>query len=480
VRPDAIIVGAGPNGLAAAIELARHGISVLVREGADDVGGSARTEELTLPGFLHDVGSAVYPLGIGSPFFSSLPLKQHGLDWIHPEIPLAHPLDGEEVVLLRQSLDDTVEGLGADGQAYRQLVQPFVRAWLPFVEAITGSPLRVPRDPLLMARFGLRAVRSTTSVASGFKTRGARALLAGNAAHSALPLDRAPSAAVGLSLMVAAHAVGWPFPQGGAGALTRALASYLESLGGRVETGSPVTDIAELDDARAVLLDLTPRQVVNLVGDRLPADYRGKLARWQYGPGVFKLDWALDAPIPWAAEACTRAGTVHLGGTLEEITRSEQAPWSGGLVADPFVLLAQPSVFDPTRAPEGKHTAWAYCHVPNGWDGDATEAIESQVERFAPGFRDHIVGRSARSPAAMQRWNPNLVGGDFNAGALTLRQTLARPVLSRSPWGTPLDRLYVCSASTPPGGGVHGMCGFHAARAALTRSFRAAPGRESR
>ena len=467
-----MVVGAGPNGLAAAVELARNGVSVLVREAADTVGGAARTEDLTLPGFHHDVGSAVYPMGVGSPFFSGLPLDEHGLEWVHPEIPAAHPLAGGECALLMRSLDETAERMGADGGAYLRLVRPFVQAWPSFIQSIMGSPVRPPRDPVLMARFGVRAFVSTTSLARRFRTDGARALLAGNAAHSALPLEDAPSAAIALSLMVAGHAVGWPFPKGGAGALTQALASYLESLGGTVETGAPVTDLAELDDARAVLLDITPRQFVSLAGDRLPAAYRSRLDGWEYGPGVFKVDWALDAPIPWEAEECTRAGTLHLGGTLEQIADSERAPWGEEVTDHPFVLLAQPSVFDPTRAPEGKHTAWAYCHVPNGWTGDATDAIEAQVERYAPGFRDLILARSTRSPAAMQAWNPNLVGGDFNAGALTLKQTFARPVLSPTPWVTPVGGLYLCSASTPPGGGVHGMCGFHAARAALKRSLR--------
>lgn len=472
MTPAAVVVGAGPNGLAAAIELARNGIPVVVREAADTVGGSARTESLTEPGFHHDVGSAVYPLGIGSPFFSSLPLEDHGLEWVHPEIPLAHPLDGNGAATLRRSLAETVDGLGEDGGSYRRLVEPFVSAWPAFVRSILASPLRPPRHPILMARFALRAFLPTTTVARRFRTDGARALLAGNSAHSALPLEDAPSAAIGLSLMVAAHTVGWPFPRGGSGALTQALASYLESLGGVIETGARVTDLAELDGARAVLLDLTPRQAVKLAGDRLPDGYAKKLTAWRYGPGVFKVDWALDAPIPWTADACRRAGTVHVGGTLEEIAESERAPWDGEVAQRPYVLLAQPSVFDPTRAPEGKHTAWAYCHVPNGWEGDATEEVEAQVERYAPGFKDLVIARSTRAPAAMEAWNPNLVGGDFNAGALTLRQTFIRPVMSPTPWVTPVGGLYLCSAATPPGGGVHGMCGFHAAQAALRRSFR--------
>lgn len=472
---DAVVVGAGPNGLAAAIELARHGISVTVLEAADTVGGSARTEELTLPGFHHDVGSAVYPMGIGSPFFSSLPLADYGLEWIQPEVPAAHPMDQGPPALLLRSLDDTAARLGEDRGAYRRLVEPFVRRWPDFVGGVLASPLRPPRHPVLMARFGMRAFVSTTTLARRFRTDRVRALLGGTAAHAALPLDHAPSAAIALSLLVAGHAVGWPIPRGGAGALTRALASYLESLGGRIELGHRVTDLTELDDARAVLLDLTPRQVVKLVGPRLPDRYRRRLEGWHYGPGVFKVDWALSEPIPWRDTDCRRAGTVHLGGTLEAVARAERAVWEGVVPEDPYVLLAQPSLFDGTRAPEGRHTAWAYCHVPNGWSGDEAGVagrVEAQVERFAPDFRDVILARSTRTPGAMEAWNPNLVGGDFNAGALSLRQTLQRPVLSATPWVTPVGGLYLCSASTPPGGGVHGMCGFWAARAALRRSFR--------
>ncbi len=469
---DAIVVGAGPNGLSAAVELARHGLSVLVREAAEEVGGAARTAEITLPGFRHDLGSAIHPLGVGSPFFASLPLGEHGLEWVHPRIPLAHPLDGESAVAVRRSLDETARGLGPDGPAYAGLIGPFVEAWPAFADHVLDTPLRPPRHPLLMGRFGLRALRPVAGLArSSFRTAEARALLAGNSAHSALPLDQSPSAAVALVLLVAAHAVGWPAPRGGAGAVTRALASYLRSLGGTIETGAPVRSLDELPAARAVLLDLTPRQVVAVAGGRLPDPYRSRLEAWTYGPGAFKVDWALDGPIPWAAEACRQAGTLHLGGTLEEIAEAEAAPWLGRTHPKPFVLLAQPTVFDPTRAPEGKHVALAYAHVPNAWEGDATDAIERQVERFAPGFRSRILDRRAHDPRALEAWNPNLVGGDVNAGALTLTQTLARPVWSLSPWATPVDGLYLCSASTPPGGGVHGMCGYHAARTALRRTF---------
>jgi phytoene dehydrogenase-like protein len=468
---DAVVVGAGPNGLAAGIELARSGLSVLILEANETIGGSARTEELTLPGFHHDVGSAVYPLGIGSPFFSSLPLAEHGLEWVHPEVPLAHPLDGEETVFLHRSLDETARGLGKDQRAYRRLVEPFVRAWPSFADHVLNSPLRPPKDPVLMGRFGMRAVRSTSGATSSFRTSGARALFAGNAAHSGLPLEQRPAAAIGLTLMAAGHAVGWPIPRGGAGALTGALASLFRSLGGTIETGTRIESIDDLPAARARLLALTHRQVAAVAGSRLPDDYADSLKNWQYGPGAFKVDWALDGPMPWTAKGVDRACTVHLGGTLEEIGESERAPAEGRLADHPYVLFAQPSLFDPTRAPEGKHTAWAYCHVPNGWNGDATDAIENQVDRFAPGFRDRVLARAVHGPAQLEAWNANLVGGDVSGGSPSLAQTLGPARWSSSPWGTPLDDLYICSASAPPGGGVHGMAGYHAARAALKKTF---------
>jgi phytoene dehydrogenase-like protein len=467
---DAVVVGAGPNGLAAAIELRRRGLEVLIVEANETIGGSARTEELTQPGFLHDVGSAVYPLGIGSPFLSSLPLGERGLEWVHPRVPLAHPLDGGRAAFLHRDVDVTASALERDEAAYRQMVGPFARHWPSFVDHVLDAPTRVPRDPVLMARFGLRALVPTTLLAKGLRTAEARALLAGSAAHAAVPLENALSGAVGVTLMAAAHAVGWPVPRGGAGAITSAMASHFRSLGGTIETGRRVASIDDLPRARATLLALTNRQVAEVAGSRLPERRRRKLAGWRYGPGAFKVDWALDAPIPWAAEGVDGAGTVHLGGTLEEIARSERAPWDGAVDERPFVLLAQPSLFDPSRAPKGKHTAWAYCHVPNGWTGDATEVIEAQVERFAPGFGARILDRAVHGPKQLETWNENLVGGDVNGGALTLGQMLA-PSRWRHPWSTSVPDLYVCSASRPPGGGVHGMCGYHAAREALRRTF---------
>lgn len=465
---DAVVVGSGPNGLAAAIELARAGRSVLVREGSQTLGGGASSAELTLPGFVHDLCSAVHPLGVGSPFFSSLPLADHGLEWIHPSAPLAHPLDGGSAVLLERSVAATAEGLGPDGPAYRRLMDPLVEDWRRLAGPLLGPLLRVPRHPFALARFGLAALRSARGLAERrFAGVPARALFAGNAAHSTLSLEKPASAAFGLVLSITGHAVGWPFPCGGAQRITDALVSLFRSLGGDVVTGAPVTSLDELPPSRLILCDVTPAQLLALAGDRLPPRYRGALAHWRYGPAAFKVDWALSAPIPWTAPGCARAGTLHLGGTLAEVAASERAPWRGEHVERPFVLLAQPSLFDSTRAPEGKHTAWAYCHVPNGSTLDVTDRIERQVERFARGFRDLVLARSVMSPAMLEQRNPNLVGGDIAGGANDLRQLIARPALRLVPYATPLPGLYLCSSSTPPGGGVHGMCGYLAARAAL-------------
>lgn len=463
----AVVVGAGPNGLVAAIELARAGAAVTLLEAADSVGGGLRSRQLTLPGFVHDVCAAVFPMGVGSPALRGLPLAEGGLRWVHPGVPLAHPLDGGRAAVLHRSIEHTAAGLGADGRAYRRLVGGVAARWWDFVRDVLG-PLRVPRSPLLLARFGLNAVRPATTVAdSAFRSEEARALFAGCAAHSFLPLERGPSAAFGMVLLAAGHAVGWPFVEGGSQRLADALAALLKARGGTIRTGTRVGDLGELPEAGAQLLDLAPAQLLALAGDRLPARYASALASYEYGPAVFKVDWALDAPIPWAADACRGAGTVHLGGTLEEIAHAERGPWEGRAAERPFVLLAQPSLFDPTRAPPGKHTAWAYCHVPAYHEGDLTRAIEDQVERFAPGFRDRILARSARAPADIERENPAYVGGHVVGGVPTFRQLLTRPTLSVSPYRTPLEGVFLCSQYTPPGGGAHGMCGFHAARAAL-------------
>ena len=464
-----MIVGAGPNGLAAAIVMARAGRRVVVLEGQDTPGGGCRSAELTLPGFVHDTCSTVHALALASPFLRALPLAEHGLELAHPEAPLAHPLDDGTAVMLERSVELTARGLGPDERAWRRLFGPLVRDADPLFRELLG-PLRPPRHPLVMARFGLSGLRSARGLArSRFEGERARALLAGSCAHAMLSLRTPASAAFGLVLTMSAHAVGWPVARGGSQRLTDALVAHLRSLGGTVETGRPVELLDELDTAASapVLLDLTPRQILRVAGDRLPDGYRRRLSRYRYGPGIFKLDWALDGPIPWRAPETARAGTVHLGGTLDEIAASEDAAVSGRHHERPFVLLVQPSLFDPTRAPAGKHTAWAYCHVPSGSTRDMTGAIEAQVERFAPGFRDLIAARSAMDSAEVERRNPNYVGGDINGGSQDLRQLFTRPVARPVPYSTPVPGLFICSSSTPPGGGVHGMCGYWAARAAL-------------
>ena len=467
-----VVVGSGPNGLAAAIALAQAGHSVTLLEGADTLGGGCRSAELTLPGFVHDTCSTVHALASVSPFLSRLPLAQHGFELVHPDAPLAHPLDDGSAVMLERSAEETAHGLGPDARAYGRLIDPLVAHW----DALTGEimgPLRVPRHPLVMARFGLSALRSASGFArSRFEGERARAVFAGCSAHSMLSLRAPTSAAVAIVLMLSAHRVGWPVTRGGSQRLTDALADHLRSLGGRIETGHMVSSLEELAGYGSALLDVTPRQFGQIAGDRLTSRYARRLGRYRYGPGVFKLDWALDGPIPWRAPEVGRAGTVHLGGTLEEIAASEEAAVSGWHHERPFVLLVQSSRFDPTRAPAGKHTAWAYCHVPHGSPRDMTDAIEAQVERFAPGFRDLVIGRSAMGPAEMERYNPNYVGGDINGGVQDLRQLFTRPVARLDPYSTPLDGVYLCSSSTPPGGGVHGMCGYWAAQSALRRNHR--------
>ena len=435
-------------------------------EGADTIGGGCRSEELTLPGFVHDTCSTVHALALASPFLGSLPLTEQGLELVHPGVPLAHPLDDGSAVILERSVEETAGGLGSDGVAYTKLVGPLVRDAKKLFPDIL-SPLRPPRHPLVLSRFGLSGIRSAAGLCGRFEGDRARALLAGCCAHSMLSLREPLSAAFGLVLAVSAHGVGWPVARGGSQRLADALASHLESLGGTVEAGRTVASLDELAGASTILADVTPRQLLEMVPGGLPAGYGRRLRRYRYGPGVFKLDWALDGPIPWAAPEVARAGTVHLGGTLEEIMASEDAASRGRHSDRPYVLLVQPSLFDATRAPEGKHTAWAYCHVPHGSTGDMASAIEAQVERFAPGFKELVIGRSVMGPAEVERHNPNYVGGDINGGVQDWRQLFTRPVLRAVPYSTPVPGLFICSSSTPPGGGVHGMCGYWAARAAL-------------
>jgi phytoene dehydrogenase-like protein len=464
---DAVVVGAGPNGLAAAIELARSGCSVAVLEAEETVGGGTRSAELTLPGFVHDLGSAIHPLGYASPFFKSLPLEEHGLEWVHPLAPLVHPFDDGTPAVLERSVEETSAALGPDARAYERLMRGIAEDTDRIAAYFVGSP-RLIRHPFALAASSLRALRPARNLAADlFEGEKARGLFAGNAAHSFLPLEKRPSAMFGLLLCTLGHAFGWPFPRGGSQRIADALVSYFRSLGGKVFTGVRVQSVDEVPRTRAVLFDVTPRQLLDIAGEHFPERYQNALKGYRYGPGVFKVDFALDGPIPWKAEECLRAGTVHLGGTLDEISAGEAAVWRNEHPERPFVLLAQQSLFDPTRAPAGKHTVWAYCHVPNGSTFDMTGRIEGQIERFAPGFRDRILAKNSMGPADLERINPNLVGGDINGGIMDLRQLFTRPMPRLNPYSTPARGLYICSSSTPPGGGVHGMCGYFAARAAL-------------
>jgi phytoene dehydrogenase-like protein len=464
---DAVVVGSGPNGLAAAITLAQAGHSVLVLEAEQTVGGGTRTAELTLPGFRHDICSTVHPLAAASPFFGQLPLAEYGLEWVYPPAALAHPLDDSSAAVLERSIAATGETMGRDAAAYRRLISPLATNWAKVAPEILG-PLRLPRHPLALARLGLFAVWPATVLARlAFRAEPARAVFGGLAGHSMVALDQPVTAAFGLVLAASAHAVGWPVARGGSQAIATALVRYFHLLGGEVAAGVRVRSVDELPPARAVLFDVTPRQLLSIAGDRLPAGYRRALGRYRYGPGVFKVDWALNGPIPWKAAGCLRAATIHLGGTLAQIADSERAVWQGKHPEKPYIILVQPTLFDASRAPEGKHTAWAYCHVPNGSTFDMTERIEAQIERYAPGFRDCILARHVMPPAAMEQHNANYIGGDINGGVQDMWQFYTRPTLRRVPYSTPAKELYLCSSSTPPGGGVHGMCGYFAARAAL-------------
>ncbi|MFO7662748.1 MAG: NAD(P)/FAD-dependent oxidoreductase, partial [Chloroflexota bacterium] len=456
---EAIVVGSGPNGLAAAVTLAGMGARVLVLEAKDTIGGGTRTAELTLPGFRHDICSTAHPLGVASPFFRNLDLAGYGLEWIQPDFPLVHPLDDGAVVMDR-SVDKTAAGLGADAGAYRRLMDPLVDGWPTLLDTFLG-PLRLPHRPLPLLRFALAGLLPAKMLAERrFSGEPARALLAGSAAHITLPLEWRTTAAYGLVLAMLGHAVGWPVAKGGSQAIADALGAYLQARGSVIETRVEVRSLAELPPARAVLLDVGPRQVLKIAGERLPDGYRRALERFRYGQGAFKIDYALSEPIPWTADVARRAGTLHLGGTMAEIARAEREIWSGVHPDHPYVLLNQASLFDPTRAPAGRHTAWAYCHVPNGSNVDMTARIENQIERFAPGFRDCVLARHTITAGEFEVYNPNYVGGDINGGAQDWRQLYTRPVARLDPYATPLPDLFLCSSATPPGGGVHGMCGY--------------------
>jgi len=469
---DAIVVGSGPNGLAAAITLARAGCSVLVLEANSTIGGGARSTELTLPGFLHDVCSAVHPLAAGSPFFKQLPLERFGLQWIQPEIPLAHPFDDGTAACLYRDIDATANSLGQDKRNYFKLMKPLVGNWENLSAEFLQPMLHLPRHPIALAKFGMRALFPATLVAKVlFKNKPARALFAGIAAHSFLPLESIVSSAFALVLGSAGHAVGWPIPHRGSQAISNALAAHLQELGGKIEINCKIDNLEQLPKSRAVLFDTSVWNFVRIAGSRLPNTYRRRLQKFRHAPGIFKLDYALSAPIPWRADECRRAGTVHLGGTLDEIAAAERDAARGKMPECPFVLVAQQSLFDETRAPHGQHTLWAYAHVPFNCNVDISERIEAQIERFAPGSRDCIVARHKIGATDLEKSNPNLIGGDITGGSTSLWQLVARPVFSPTPYRTPLRGIYLCSASTPPGGGVHGMCGHHAARTALRDIF---------
>jgi phytoene dehydrogenase-like protein len=470
---DAVIVGAGPNGLAAAITLARQGLSVLVLEAKDTIGGGSRTKELTIPGFLHDVCSAIHPLGVASPFFRDIPLAEYGVRWAYPKIELGHPLDNGQAVFLERSVEATAEQLGLDGPAYRRLMNPLVNGWKGILKDMLG-PLRLPRSNLFRyAWFGMNSLLPATALARlYFRRAPARAIFTGMSAHSMLPLNTPVTSGFGLMLAMLAHAVGWPAAEGGSQSIADALGAFLKTLKGEIITGSPVTDIADLPQARAYLFDLTPSQLLAVAGNRLPEGYRRQLEHFRYGPGVFKVDYALSAPIPWENKRLLDTATVHVGGTMEEIVEAEGAVWKGQSSQRPYVLLAQQTLVDPSRAPEGRHTAWAYCHVPAGSKDDMTGCIEEQIERFAPGFMKVILARNTYNAAEMETYNPNYVGGDINGGVQDLGQFFTRPVRRWNPYSTPNPQIWLCSSSTPPGGGVHGMCGYHAANSVINKLFK--------
>lgn len=468
---DAVVIGSGPNGLSAAITLQREGLKVLLLEAKDAIGGGMRTAELTLPGFFHDVCSAVHPMAAASPFFRTLPLHEFGLQYLHPEILAAHPFDDGTAAALYRSIADTAAEFGEDGKAYLRLFSPLTENWLSIEEHILGPMLRWPTAPIELTAFGLKSLQSGKQIASLFQTERLRGLWSGIVAHSMIPLESLTSSAIGLVLTIAGHRNGWPIPKGGSQSIANALAAYFCSLGGTIQTDTMITALRDLPEAKAVLFDTSPKQLMQICGDRLSSFYQWQLGRHQYGMGVFKVDWALSEPVPFIAEQARKAGTVHLGGSFEEIAASERTVWQGSCPDKPFVLFAQQSVLDNTRAPEGKHTGWAYCHVPNGSTIDMTEAITTQVERFAPGFRDTILATHIFDTGAMEAYNPNYIGGNISGGVINIVQLFNRPAWRFSPYRTAAQGIYLCSASTPPGGGVHGMSGFHAARRVLKDLF---------
>ena len=468
---DAVVVGSGPNGLAAAITLQRAGLSVWLAESKSEIGGGMRTAELTLPGFRHDVCSAVHPMVISSPFFRSLPLKQFGLEFIFPEIEAAHPFDDGTAALLLRSIEKTASLLKEDEKNYLNLLQPIVNSW-PDIENDLLGPLHFPHHPLDMMKFGLKALLSSISTSKKFTTKNARGLWAGMAAHSIQPLTNTATSAIALVLMTAAHRHGWPVAKGGSQSIAKAMGEYFISLGGVIETGFHVTSLEQLPSSQAVLFDVTPKQLLKIAGHTFSSLYASQLKKYSYGAGVFKIDWALDEQAPFITNESLRAGTVHLGNTLEEIAYHENLVWENKVSEKPFILFAQQSVCDPSRAPEGKHTAWAYCHVPNGYEKDMTTIIENQVERFAPGFRERILSRHTFNTSQLEEYNNNYIGGDINGGVIDIRQLFTRPALRWSPYRTSTKGLYLCSSSTPPGGGVHGLCGYHAANRVLKDLFK--------
>jgi phytoene dehydrogenase-like protein len=468
---DVVVVGSGPNGLAAAIAIQQEGLSVLLLEGKTKVGGGLRSEQLTLPGFTHDVCSAIHPMAAGSPFFNTLPLEKYGLEFIYPPISAAHPFDDGGAAVLTKSIQETAGGLGKDSDKYLSLIAPLLNDWPKIAPEVLG-PLGFPSHPLPFARFGLKAIQSASAVARHFSTKEAKGLWAGMAGHALQPLTNVASAAIGFVLLAQGHLKGWPIPKGGSCTVAKALESYFISLGGRIETDTYVRSLDQLPKHRAVLLDVTPKQLLEIAGHKFSSFYKWQLGNYRYGMGVFKIDWALGQPIPFKAESCRLAGTVHLGNSFEEIAKGEQLTWEGQHVDRPFVLLAQQSNFDATRSPEGKHTAWAYCHVPNGSTKDMTTTIENQIERFAPGFKDTILARHTMNTRQVQEYNPNYIGGDINGGVIDIRQLFTRPALRSSPYRTSAKGIYICSSSTPPGGGVHGMCGYYAAKRTLADVFK--------